>query len=86
MRHVRLWVAAGWILLCVLGIGGMVCNQRVQAAITNSGMVSGVPEYRSACGTPEDVSAGGYADAVIYNDRVCNGKSSTWQFKNGYVF
>ena len=86
MRHVRLWVAAGWILLCVLGIGGMVCNQRVQAAITNSGMVSGVPAYRSACGTPEDVSAGGYADAVIYNDRVCNGKSSTWQFKNGYVF
>lgn len=81
--------------LCMAGIGGiiLICLMvyimgpgNIHAADNSSGIVDGSPGYHSACSTPEDKKAGGYNDAVDYNDNTCNGQSSTWNFKNGYVF
>lgn len=86
MKHKKLIMAVLMFLFCALCMIGWREHKTIQAAMTDSGMVDGIPAYRSACAAPENVQAGGYNDAVTYNDYVCNGRTSSWTFKNGYIF
>ena len=76
----------GIFFLCVILAAGSWGRQILWASPGKTAIVDGSPAYGSACCDPSDPAAGGYNNAVVYNDTCCEGASSTWKFKNGYVF
>lgn len=86
MNNKKSWIVLSGFLIVICLSLFMRQQGSVHAADNNRGLVDGSPSFHSACSSPDNTDNGGYDDAVDYNDNICSGQSSTWIYKNGYVY